>query len=976
MPSFARILGVSAHVGNWLLAANLLAAPPPGMDLPGGFVADTAAASPLVKHPILASLGGPGQLFVGDAAGTNLNKAGLEKQLPNRLLLLTDTNADGTYDRASVFADRMTFPEGGVWLAGSFYVASPPGIWKLTDLDGDGVSDRREMLVGGFEYTGNAADVHGPFLHPNGRLYWCHGRKGHDVRQKDGTLVHAGLASGIWSCRPDGTDVRWHALACADNPTEIDFTPEGEIIGTVNLYYASPRGDTLVHWLRGGVYERADQLGAIVGLPRTLDVMPVAHNFGHVAIAGCGFYRSGTLDETWRGHLFAAHFNTQRITRMEMIPVGASYQFREHEFLKLRDPDAHLTDVLEDHDGSLLVIDTGGWFQIGCPSSLMSKQDAPGAIYRIRRAAGGSVKVARWEAPTDRVWELARRSDDASLKALLDLLRQAEPSVAHAAANALAARAHPESIPTLVEALGHRDPGVQLAAAHALGEIPTLPSPAVRALIAMLDGELDRAMEHQILFALLRRDHLAELASAFGAPKSAAQQRRLLGLLDQLPGASLRAPDVLALLEAVDPALGNSAAAIVARHRDWMPALTASFRGKLLAGDVSDAHLARLETAVTPWGTESPVQDLVATLAEASDPRRPRVAWRLLSAARGAGADPRCGQALAKALGRAESTSLPLLLEAAANVDGPELRLALRQLAGDTQRPLGLRLKALGASARVGSPLAEDSAQILFRVLREEKSPTPRLEAARCLAKAALSRDQRLALAGLMAAMTPLELRLTSTTIADAPDAEVAQAFARGMAASPALGTFQESEIRTLFSRWAAACLGIITPALREVADEEDARRAKLETYPARVATRGRPDEGRKVFESGRGACSACHRIGEVGNLVGPNLSAIGKIRTERDLLESILFPSATLARDYEARAFELTSGESLVGVISRNSPDEVVLHDAASEEHVVPRAQIVSVHTLATSLMPSGLERSVTEEEFLDLVAYLRSRQ
>src|ERR1041384_841211 len=198
-------LPLSFEFCPWSFAAK---APLPG-DLPDGFVTEIVAAPPLVRHPLMATPGGRGQLFVGDASGTNLNKAGLEKELPNRVLLLTDTNGDGLYDQSTVFADQMTFPQGGVWLEGSLYVASPPGLWKLTDTDGDGVADRREMIVGGFEYTGNAADVHGPFLHPNGRLYWCHGRKGHEVKQKDGTIVHAGLASGIWSCRPDGPRGGW-----------------------------------------------------------------------------------------------------------------------------------------------------------------------------------------------------------------------------------------------------------------------------------------------------------------------------------------------------------------------------------------------------------------------------------------------------------------------------------------------------------------------------------------------------------------------------------------------------------------------------------------------------------------------------------------------------------------------------------------------------------------------------------------------
>ena len=48
-------------------------------------------------------------------------------------------------------------------------------------------------------------------------------------------------------------------------------------------------------------------------------------------------------------------------------------------------PDIHFTDVMEDADGSLLVVDTGGWFRIGCPSSLMAKPDIAGAVYRVRK---------------------------------------------------------------------------------------------------------------------------------------------------------------------------------------------------------------------------------------------------------------------------------------------------------------------------------------------------------------------------------------------------------------------------------------------------------------------------------------------------------------------------------------------------------------------------------------------------------------
>src|SRR5262249_7652079 len=142
------------------------------------------------------------------------------------------------------------------------------------------------------------------------------------------------------------------------------------------------------------------------------------------------------------------------------------------------------------------------------------------------------------------------------------------------------------------------------------------------------------------------------------------------------------------------------------------------------------------------------------------------------------------------------------------------------------------------------------------------------------------------------------------------------------------------------------------------------------------VSAKGRSVEGRKIFESGKGACTACHRIGEIGNLVGPNLSAIGAIRTERDLIESILFPSNTLARDYEAHGVETADGQSLVGVIRKSLPDTILVADATGQEHTVPRSQIVAMQTLPTSLMPNGLDRTLSEQELLDLVAFLRSRK
>ncbi|MCE9529150.1 MAG: hypothetical protein K8R36_24145, partial [Planctomycetales bacterium] len=347
---------------------------PPPFEVPEGFTVEVAASTPLVKHPIMAGFDDKGRLYVAESAGMNLPRVDLEKQLPNGIVRLEDTDGDGKFDKQTVFADKMTFPQGALWHDGSLYVASSGGIWKLTDHDDNGVADERQLLVSKFGYTGNAADVHGCFLGPDGRIYWCEGRHGHEITDKDGKLISKGKAARVFSCKTDGSDVQVFAGGGMDNPVEVDWTEEGEMLGTANIFYQK-RGDTLIHWVRGGVYPRLDQPECLAEFPRTGEPLDAVHDFGHVAVSGCMRYRSGSFGfgEAYANNWFVTEFNTHKVKRCVLEREGSTFKATVHEFLKAKSDDFHPTDVLEDADGSLLVIDTGGWFRIGCPTSQIAK---------------------------------------------------------------------------------------------------------------------------------------------------------------------------------------------------------------------------------------------------------------------------------------------------------------------------------------------------------------------------------------------------------------------------------------------------------------------------------------------------------------------------------------------------------------------------------------------------------------------------
>ena len=316
----------------------------------------------------------------------------------------------------------------------------------------------------------------------------------------------------------------------------------------------------------------------------------------------------------------------------------------------------------------------------------------------------------------------------------------------------------------------------------------------------------------------------------------------------------------------------------------------------------------------------------------------------------------------------------PQLFDAIKKLKTPHFDAALRSIANDTKRPLAIRLKALDSAKSV--KLTGETFTMVKGVLTDStSSAAAKIQAAGMIASVPMPKPQLLEVAPLFATLGPVELKSLLGIVRKSKEPEVGRAFATGIAKNPVLASQQESLYRTAFSDLPPDIFEtIILPAYTAAVAASEAKKRQLGPLADKVIASGNASNGKKNFEMGKGTCIACHKIGSTGRPIGPDLSHIGTIRTERDLLESILFPSNTLARDYEAHVIETSDGQQTLGVIKSHTAEGLLVIDIAGQEKTIAHQTIAADTTLPTSLMPQGLDQTMPESDLLDLVSWLRS--
>jgi putative heme-binding domain-containing protein len=138
----------------------------------------------------------------------------------------------------------------------------------------------------------------------------------------------------------------------------------------------------------------------------------------------------------------------------------------------------------------------------------------------------------------------------------------------------------------------------------------------------------------------------------------------------------------------------------------------------------------------------------------------------------------------------------------------------------------------------------------------------------------------------------------------------------------------------------------------------------------------GDPERGRKVFlDAEKSQCLKCHRLGDQGERIGPELTGVGSRFSRIHIVESILEPSRAIAPSFETLVVTLKNGKLVTGVKVEETELTLTLGDQEGRRHVIARADIEERRASPVSTMPEGLEKRLSEEEFVDLIAFLASR-
>jgi putative heme-binding domain-containing protein len=572
------------------------------------------------------------------------------------------------------------------------------------------------------------------------------------------------------------------------------------------------------------------------------------------------------------------------------------------------------------------------------------------------------------------VWTATRINQPKARGVVRMYLADADETVRQAALHSISLWRDAKAVPALIPMLKSPSLHNRRAAAEALGRIGSIAS--IPALLEALGEPTDRMLEHSLTYALIEIG--SPLKTSVGLySKNSLIKRAALTALDQMqqPTLPLDSAFVINEMGAADPKLQETAWWIAGRHPEWGKALESSLKKRLKSSQFTTAEVQML----AQLAKNKAIQNMLASLLLSSKGVEQRkVVLQAMAKSGLKEAPPAWIEAITVDLEDATAAMLPDTVVAARALrypkQGAEKLFATLHTVGERESlPAVVRLNALAA---ISTGLAKVEPKLFTFLCEQVKSDQPvtnRSLAADVLSRAKLSTEQLTALAASLKTAGPMEADRLLEAFLQSTNNQVGQALLDAVKASPFKTSLRMDKLKSSLAKYGPAVQKQGAELLTSLKADAAAQKAKLMELLPLVKT-GSVHKGQLVFNSQKAACMTCHSIGYVGGKIGPDLTRIGSIRTELDLLESIVYPSASFVRSFEPVTVSTTAGKVYNGIVAKESASDITLTLNADQQVTIPREEIEDMLPSKVSIMPAGLDKLLSPQELADLVAFLKA--
>lgn len=943
---------------------------PPGTEI------ELVASEPRIVSPVAIDWGQDARLWVCEMYDY---PQGLDNRFQpgGRIRCLRATQENGGYDHSSVFLDSIPFPTGVFAWGKGVLVCAAPDILYAEDTDHDGRADRIIRLFSGFSTENYQARVNSLSLGLDGWIYGANGLlggaitnhlsggtveiRGRDFRfQLTADLSQARFepASGLTQQGRARSD--WDDWFGCDNSTLIRQFP---------LHDHYVRRNPSVPGPTPSVYppDEADS-NHLFPISRALERFNDLDHLNRVTSAcGLGFYRDTLLGQSTAGDTFTCEPVHNLVHRLHLIQDGPLLiarrdpAERESEFLSSTDNWFRPVQVRTGPDGALWVVDMyrflmehPRWISPQRLSELdMRAGSDMGRLYRLK-PMGKSLR---------RVRDLTVLSTEA-LIAALDTPNGTERD-------------------RVQLALFHRGVTPQASALENLAASSGLPEVRAQALstldfcgalrpTAILTGLADPDLRVAAVAIRLSEQLLSKSLPAGGQDPSLEALWKALEPLSLSPDKRIRFQLALSLGESKSRQAGALLGALAgsADNEAWLqsalitsaPRHAALMLKALMSGLGPDAEpappkRALIEKLFVTLAASEDKGGLQASLALLGRSGGPLVGWRLQVLSRLLSSPSPIQLAVESVLERDDNSAqdrgiskalatLGSLLES--DSAPAEDRLAILPLLGRTASARSNDLAILHRIAT--SSLAPEMRQgALGRLLRMNDPRTPALlldawphltpNVRRDILESMLTRD-----AWSMALLSAIQSKIVPATELSGLDRQT-------------LITSRNAELRS-------KALNTLPAAERKDRDFVVARYHDLP--PPRS---GGELQGRELFLKN---CATCHRFGDIGSGVGPDLTALAN-REQDFWIKNILDPNAIIEPRFVAYQLELSGDRNLTGIVQSETATSLTLVQPGGTSETLLRSEIIGIRALGLSLMPEGFEQTLGPAEMTALIGFLR---